>query len=148
MDKTATLMSFIGCLLNAETPGSGVAEFFHEKIAAEQQKKITREEKRNIRQALKATQAKTRTQEQVHALAGKPYTAGQIARSGAIGAGAGLGLGTIGRVVENIGTKGGLRKVFDPKSMASSVIQGVGYGAAIPIIKRRADIEAAKRGVY
>lgn len=117
------------------------------KVASLEEYRRELEARRNIRKALKATAPKTRKEQQVEQLAGKQYTAGQLARGGAIGAGfgaaAGLAEGAIGG-----GRKGLAGAVKNPRQLMGRAVTGALFGAAVPAAKRYSDVQAAEGGWY
>ena len=122
---------------------------------------LSREEKKNVRKTLKVIRPRSRTDEQVQEIAGRPWTAGQMARRGVIGAGGGIAAGTlqglitgapltVGRAVKK-GTLPSIARgaaLLSPRRLAAGGIGGATFGLAIPLIQQMADREAAKRGQF
>lgn len=106
-----------------------------------------RRKRLNIRKALIKQQPKTYKQRQIEQLTGRQYTPGQIARGGAIGAGVGMAGTLLTRGIEH--GKGALKSALrSPRTMGASAVRGALIGAAIPSLKRRADVSAAEGGWY
>jgi hypothetical protein len=117
---------------------------------------VSRSDASKIRSQLKSIAPRTKTQQQVEELAGRPMTKGQIARAIGIGAIVGGGFGIVNRSVGKLGR--GLLKskqeaiknsleVINPRQILADMTTGAGVGT-LPIWRRKADIEAAKRGKY
>jgi len=121
--------------------------------------KLTRSEASQIRKQLKALAPRTKTEKQVEDLAGRQLTKGQLARYITIGAvlGGGMGLVRKGLKAGTGGMIGGLKTLKEhpvraPLSVAGDVIgdvtTGAVYGGVLPVARRAADIEAARRGKF
>lgn len=109
--------------------------------------KRDRQRSKNIQKALNRSRPKSRKEMQVERLAGRQYTAGQMARGGTIGA----GVGAVGRVMaEGIqhGKKGLVGTIKNPRKMLASAVQGTLVGSVVPTLKRKADVAAAEGGWY
>jgi len=114
---------------------------------------LTPEERANIRTSLQQMAPKTKSEREVVELAGRPMTRGQIARSIGIGATVvpviGVGrrsIGLIGRKM--VPGRTVAQEIANVGSVAGDAISGVTFGAALPVVKRWADIEAARKGKF
>lgn len=161
LTKTAGFLEAITALRSSPLAGAVMARSISGviKTAADG---VTREEKRNIRKTLKVIKPRSRTEEQVQEIAGRPLTKGQIIRRGLIGAGGGIGLGvahglitkqplTVGRAVSKKVMSREAAKglaTFSPQRLLSGAATGSVFGLGIPLVQRQADIEAARRGQF
>jgi hypothetical protein len=129
---------------------------------------LTSAERANIRRSIKVLAPRTKSEEDVRRLAGAPLTKGQIARAALVGAtlvpliGVGRrsltepikalarsrGVAKPLRDVVKESLREGTREALNPGGIVSDVIGGVTFGAAMPVVKRWADIEAARRGQF
>lgn len=113
-------------------------------------KRIKAQEAKNLEKAVKKEQARTPEEKKVQQLVGRKPTAGQLARWGAIGAGAGVG----GHLIRS-GLEGGEkwvpksaikpgREVLHPRRLAGAAAVGAIYGSALPVARRLWDIRTAR----
>jgi len=113
-------------------------------------KRIKAQEAKNIEKAVKKDQPKTPEEKKVQQLVGRKPTAGQLARWGTIGAGAGIG----GHLVRS-GLEGGEKwipksvtkpgkEALHPRRLAGAAAVGAIYGSALPVARRLWDIQTAR----
>lgn len=122
---------------------------------------LTKEEKKNLRKTVKLLKPKTRTEEQVREITGRPLTKGQLARYGVIGAGS----GAIGSIASGLITGAPLTvrravasgvepqvaksvAILAPRRLTASGAYGATLGLGMDAMKRIADREAAFRGKF
>lgn len=106
-----------------------------------------RTKRKNIRAALKRSGAKSRREKQVERLAGRQFTAGQVARAGTIGSGVGLIGEGLGEAIRG-GKAGLLKAIRDPRRMAAAGVRGALIGSVVPTLRRKSDVVAAERGLF
>jgi hypothetical protein len=104
-------------------------------------------ENRLIKKQLKEMKPKTRREKQIERLTGRKWSPGQYGRGAAIGAGVGTAGHVVGSLIEGAG-KGTVKELLTPRKVARTAAIASLYGAAIPALRRAADVEAAKRGKF
>lgn len=109
--------------------------------------RVKRTELRRIEGQLKQMRPKTKKEKKIELLTGRKWTPGQYARGAAVGSGVGVVGHVVGSAIEGAG-KGSFRKLMAPRKVARTAAIASLYGAAIPAVRRLADIEAAKRGEF
>jgi hypothetical protein len=113
------------------------------KLAAEESPGLSKKQLQTIKEEIKSIKPQTEEEKKITELVGKHQTRGQILRGTLIGTTAGIGVGALGNLIE-----GGGKKIMTPRGALRSAVMGVTFGAAMPAIRRIADIEVAKRGQF
>lgn len=119
---------------------------------------MTQEEKRNIAKTLQLIKPRSKTEKQVEELAGRGLTPGQVARYMLIGGAMVGGLGVARRgIVEGgklglsrigqLASREGAKKLVAPSAVGADALYGTAIGA-LPVLRRKMDIEAARRGQF
>lgn len=111
--------------------------------------------RRNIHKSLQLVKPRTKSEKEVAELAGRRLTPGQVARYMGIGGAVVSGLGVGRRTMVQAGKEGlgrlatreGLSAVAHPSAVAADALYGGAIGA-LPVIRRKMDIEAARRGQF
>lgn len=106
-----------------------------------------RRRRQNIRAAIQKSEAKNPKDRQVEQLAGRQYTAGQMGRAGAIGAGIGAVGDAVGSGIRE-GKAGFVKALKNPRQLGAAAFRGALIGSVVPTLKRKADVSAAERGWF
>jgi len=140
-------------LVKAPTPSSipGVRR----KLKSLDKNEITAEERKNIRKSLQLLRPRSKTEKEVQELAGRGLTPGQVARYMGVGGVVVGGLGAARRGITQAGKHGvkslvakeGVKQVLHPSSIGADALYGTALGA-LPVLRRKLDIEAARRGQF